>query len=174
MDHKAMPQCASCRTKACCSGKDCFGEAQVMEICELLAAKGYKPKGLAGPVTYHDPCHLRFAQGITEQPRQLLSAVGELREPEEPGRCCGGGGTFSIFHYDLSREIGAARAGMLKKTGAKIVATACPGCMAQLADMLDEEMEVCHVVDFIVKSGTDGNCVAQGDFVAAGALSEPS
>lgn len=27
MDHKAMPRCASCRTKACCSGKDCFGEA---------------------------------------------------------------------------------------------------------------------------------------------------
>ena len=27
MDPKAMPRCASCRTKACCGGKDCFGEA---------------------------------------------------------------------------------------------------------------------------------------------------
>lgn len=27
MDHKTTPHCASCRTKACCEGKDCFGEA---------------------------------------------------------------------------------------------------------------------------------------------------
>jgi uncharacterized metal-binding protein len=27
MDQKAMPRCSSCRTKACCGGKDCFGEA---------------------------------------------------------------------------------------------------------------------------------------------------
>jgi glycolate oxidase iron-sulfur subunit len=145
-----------------------------MEICEFLATQGYKPRGHTEPVTYHDPCHLRFAQHIEDEPRRLLSAVAEVREPSEPGRCCGGGGTFSIFHYDLSREIGTVKAKILNETGATTVATACPGCMIQLSDMLGKEMEVCHVVDIIARADHEINCAGREDFVAAGTGSSTS
>jgi len=146
--------------------EDCSGSARVMEICEFLAAQGYTPHGQGPPVTYHDPCHLRFAQGVSEQPRKLLSAVAELREPAEPGRCCGGGGTLPVFHYNLSREIGLTQAKLLAETGAEMVATACPGCMLALAGAFEGDMRVCHVVDFIAAAQQGENCIGQGNFVA--------
>jgi glycolate oxidase iron-sulfur subunit len=155
-------------------GSGWAGGAKVMEICEFLGTCGYKPQGRAEPVTYHDPCHMRFAQHVVREPRDLLSAVAELREPSEAGRCCGAGGTFSIFHYELSREIGQKEAKLLKDTGVKTVATACPGCIIQLADILGSDMQVCHVVDFIVRAGEQGNYVKQDDFVATESRPVPS
>ena len=44
--------------------------------------------------TYHDPCHLRRAQKIFREQRELISATEgvTLREMSTPERCCGGGG----------------------------------------------------------------------------------
>ncbi len=148
-------------------GPDWAAGARVMEICEFLSERGYEPEGRGGPVAYHDPCHMRHAQGVVEEPRRLLRAVAELREPGEEGRCCGGGGTFSIFHYGLSREIGATQARLLEETGAKTVATTCPGCMVQLTDILEQGIEVCHVIDYLAEAGERSNEAEGRDFVAA-------
>jgi glycolate oxidase iron-sulfur subunit len=164
--------CATCATMLkneypALLGPEWPAGAQVMEICEFLAAQGYEPPGRGQPVAYHESCHLRYAQGVSEEPRRLLRAAGELREPAEGGRCCGGGGTFSILHYGLSREIGATQAGLLKETGARTVATACPGCMLQLRDILEQGIEVCHVIDYLAEAGRRENEPEGGDFVAA-------
>jgi glycolate oxidase iron-sulfur subunit len=148
-------------------GPDWAAGARVMEICEFLSEHGYEPKGRGEPVAYHEPCHLRHAQGVVEEPRRLLEAVAELRDVGEDGRCCGGGGTFSVFHYELSREVGAAQARLLAETGARRVATACPGCMIQLSDILEQGIEVCHVIDYLAEAGRHGNEAGQRDFVAA-------
>jgi glycolate oxidase iron-sulfur subunit len=164
--------CATCATMLkneypTLLGHDWPAGAQVMEICEFLSQQGYEPRGGTEPVSYHEACHLRHAQGVVEEPRRLLGAAAELREAGEGGRCCGGGGTFSIFHYELSRQIGATQARLLEETGARTVATTCPGCMVQLGDILGQGIEVCHVIDYLAGAGRHGNEAGREDFVAA-------
>lgn len=85
-------------------------------------------------VTYHDPCHLANAQGIKEEPRELLRRIPgvELVEMKDANRCCGGSGTFSLTHYDLSMQILDKKMDNIVDTGAELIATCCPSCMMQL------------------------------------------
>ncbi|MFA5701386.1 MAG: (Fe-S)-binding protein, partial [Desulfuromonas sp.] len=104
-------------------------------------------------VTYHDPCHLR-TQGITAEPRALLKALPgvEFVEMEGAEHCCGLGGTFSVYHYDTSRTIGARKADGIKSSGAELVASACPGCIMQLQDSINHaglNKQACHVLELI-------------------------
>ncbi len=105
-------------------------------------------------VTYHDPCHLSRAQGITEAPRRVLDAIPNVTftEMEEAERCCGGGGMFSFSHYDIAKEIGKKKVSYIAATGADIVATSCPSCMMQLKDMLNRNglpQQVVHIVQLL-------------------------
>jgi glycolate oxidase iron-sulfur subunit len=123
--------------------------ARVYDISEFLVGNTFFAEGDKEEVTYHDPCHLRFAQGIWKEPRKILSQVAEIVEADEPWRCCGGGGTFSIFFAGLSREIGSEKCGALLRTGAKTAVTACPGCILQLKAILPDTMRVKHVVEVL-------------------------
>jgi Fe-S oxidoreductase len=86
--------------------------------------------------TWHDPCHLVRYQNIKEQPRAILKALKGLTYIEMPNAdmCCGMGGSFSVYHYDLSKKIADKKMNGIKATGADIVVTACPGCMINLID----------------------------------------
>jgi len=85
-------------------------------------------------VTYHDPCHLANAQGIKSQPRDLLQRIPgvEFIEMANANTCCGGSGTYSLTHYDLSMKILDKKMDNAMNTGADIIATCCPSCMMQL------------------------------------------
>ena len=50
---------------------------KIQDISEFLATIPLeKPKGrLEARVTYHDPCHLRQAQGVWEEPRSLMTLI---------------------------------------------------------------------------------------------------
>lgn len=89
-------------------------------------------------VTYHDPCHLK-TQGITKEPRDLLRALPNIDfvEMDDASICCGLGGTFSVYHYPESKAIGARKIPGLKASGAELIATACPGCIMQLQDIIN-------------------------------------
>ena len=66
--------------------------------------------------------------------------------------CCGLGGTFSVHHYQTSRQIGAIKATAIAESGAELVATACPGCIMQLQDSLDQAglpQRACHVLELV-------------------------
>ncbi len=101
-----------------------------------LAAMEKWPKRVK--VTYHDPCHLK-TQGITREPRELLRALPNVDfvEMEGAATCCGLGGTFSVYHYEASKAIGARKVQGLKESGAELIATACPGCIMQLQDSIN-------------------------------------
>jgi len=110
-------------------------------------------------VTYHDPCHLR-TQGITREPRQILQALPQVEfvEMEAAGSCCGLGGTYSVYHYENSKKIGAKKAGYIKSSGAAMVATDCPGCIMQLQDSLNQagaEVKVGHILDLLIEALPD-------------------
>ncbi len=89
-------------------------------------------------VTYHDPCHLR-TRGITKEPRQILAALPQVEfvEMTNAGTCCGLGGTYSVYHYETSKKIGAKKAAAIAASGAELVATDCPGCIMQLQDSIN-------------------------------------
>ncbi len=88
-------------------------------------------------VTYHDPCHLKKSLGVAEQPRQIIRAAGKnLIEMESSDRCCGMGGSFNLYHYELSASIGTLKQAQISDTGCTTVATGCPACMMQISDML--------------------------------------
>jgi glycolate oxidase iron-sulfur subunit len=132
--------------------------ADVYDISEFLAKYSrleFEDRHLEKVrVTYHDPCHLNRGQGITAAPRDVLRAIPhvEFVEMEDAARCCGGGGTFSLTHYDISKEIGKKKANCIAATGADIVATSCPSCIMQLEDMLRRNglpQKVVHVVQLL-------------------------
>ncbi len=108
-------------------------------------------------ITYHDSCHLKKSLNITQEPRDLLALNQkyELTEMNEADRCCGCGGSFTLFHYDLSYQIGQRKRENILDSGAKIVTTGCPACMMQLEDVLsqnNDQVEVKHVVEIYAES----------------------
>jgi glycolate oxidase iron-sulfur subunit len=69
---------------------------------------------------------------------------------EGAGECCGGGGSFQFDNIDLSRAITSGKKERIRATGAKIVATGCPGCRLTLAgNISDDPTEVLHTVELI-------------------------
>jgi glycolate oxidase iron-sulfur subunit len=63
----------------------------------------------------------------------------------EADRCCGCGGSFNLFHYNLSKEIGQRKRNNVVNSGARIVASGCPACMMQLTDMLAQNQDAVTV-----------------------------
>jgi glycolate oxidase iron-sulfur subunit len=109
--------------------------AKVRDISEFLAEIGIRPpKGkVDARVTYHDPCHLCRAQGIREQPREMLRAAGvELVEMAGADTCCGSAGTQLITHYHTSVGVLERKMDNVAATEAEIIASGCPGCQMQL------------------------------------------
>lgn len=77
----------------------------------------------------------------------------EMREPQ---RCCGGGGSFSFYNYELSKQISQKKVEDIKATEASVVVTGCPGCMLQLRDQLGQKnspVEVKHLIQIVDEAG---------------------
>jgi glycolate oxidase iron-sulfur subunit len=94
------------------------------------------PVGFHGntSVTYHDACKARYAQGLVNEPRQLLATIPGLdyRELPEADRCCGGGGTYQFMQPDISKAVGDRKTENIADTGASLVLTSSVSCLLQL------------------------------------------
>ncbi|WP_029915315.1 (Fe-S)-binding protein [Pelobacter seleniigenes] len=134
--------------------------AKVRDIFVFLVQQGLPEKLATLPkvaqptrVTYHDPCHLRN-HGITKEPRAILKALPQVEyvEMDNAGSCCGLGGTYSVYHYDTSKKIGAKKATHIAQSGAGLVATDCPGCIMQLQDSINHaggKQHAVHILDLL-------------------------
>jgi glycolate oxidase iron-sulfur subunit len=109
---------------------------KVRDVSEyLLEIPLEKPKGqIRARVTYHDPCHLRRAQHVWQQPRALLALIDGLEfiELPEADWCCGSAGSQLITHYETSLRVMDRKLDNLASTGAQVIASGCPGCQMQL------------------------------------------
>ena len=108
-------------------------------------------------ITYHDPCHLKKSMGVAAPPRVLLKALPDyhFKEMAEADACCGCGGSFTLEHYELSRAVGRRKLENIRQSGAEVVATACPACMLQMADLLSrgqDQLRVRHVIEVFAES----------------------
>ncbi len=138
-----------------------FGE-KIKDITEFLVdilklpSSAYKPASevKGKKVTWHDPCHLNRHLGIKDQPRKILKSIPDIQyiEMQNADRCCGMAGTFSIYYYELSKEIAAKKLEDIKASGADIVVTDCPGCQIQLIDGIIRNklpVKVMHIMELL-------------------------
>jgi heterodisulfide reductase subunit D len=85
--------------------------------------------------TFQDPCRLARMLNRSEEPRELLGLIPELRltEMEHSGRsavCCGNSGFINCDAH--SKQIQVERLKEAKTAGAELLITACPKCMIHL------------------------------------------
>lgn len=74
---------------------------------------------------------------------------------KNPGRCCGGAGSFSLMYYDISLGILEKKMADVRATGADSILTGCSGCKMQLEDGVARFLpgtKVLHPVELIEKA----------------------
>ena len=105
-------------------------------------------------VAYHDACHALRAQGIHDQPRELLGAIGNLELVEIPNgdRCCGAAGIYNVTEPEMSGRLMREKAEAVVSTGAAVVASGNPGCTMQLlagVSQLGADVRVMHPIELL-------------------------
>jgi heterodisulfide reductase subunit D len=85
-------------------------------------------------ITYHDSCRLGRAEGITQEPRDILkwcgASIKELPDNRENTPCCGSGGGIRSAFRDLSFDIAK---NLLDKTPTAELVSPCPFCTFNLS-----------------------------------------
>jgi glycolate oxidase iron-sulfur subunit len=135
--------------------------ARVKDVSELLAVAGPAPGGrLPLKVTYDAPCHLHHAQRVTDAPLTMLRAIPGLEIVPLPDadRCCGGAGIYNLAHPETAAAVLDPKLGVIKDSGAVLLATGNPGCHMQIgAGLIRAGLPVrcIHPVDLLDRSYDD-------------------
>lgn len=135
---------------------------KVKEMSQFLIQRGLKDHlkmtpWEGGPVAFHDPCKAQYGQKITQSPRELLLSIPRLPVVDIPDsdQCCGGGGTYSFVHPEISRDVLAAKIKNITASGCKIVVTSSASCLIQLRSGLrtaNSKIEAMHLSTFLQRA----------------------
>jgi glycolate oxidase iron-sulfur subunit len=126
--------------------------SKVRDVSEFLDETGWIAplRSLAAePITvaYHDACHLLHGQGIP--------GVSLVPLPESE-ICCGSAGIYNFTEPDMARRLQARKLENILSTGASVVATGNPGCLAWIQAGLKERrlpnIRVAHPVTLLAES----------------------
>lgn len=129
--------------------------ARVKDPSEYLAGVGAGGPGqLVARVAYQDACHLAHAQGIREQPRELLRGIAGCELVETPGAdvCCGAAGIYSLVQPEMSARLRSRKAEQFREARPDIVVTANPGCQMQYSAAVAEagiDARVMHLMEVL-------------------------
>ncbi len=112
-------------------------------------------------VTYHDACHLAHGQKVRSEPRALLRRIPGLRlvELAESDLCCGSAGVYNILEPEIAGDLARRKVERIRESGARIVVTGNPGCLAQIAGEGRRQgwaLEVLHPVELLGRALRDG------------------
>ncbi|MFN0112321.1 MAG: (Fe-S)-binding protein [Blastocatellia bacterium] len=130
----------------------------VKDATEFLADDEIRPGAeIKEAVTMDAPCHLYHAQRVMTAPQKVLTSIPgvEYRQLEGMQDCCGGAGIYNLSEPEMSEGILSEKIEKVKATGAKVLATANPGCHMQLgagARMFNADCQVVHVVELLDES----------------------
>jgi glycolate oxidase len=133
LEHEILTVCPTCTAT--------LGDEYGLDVKHVLLAVAERLQeldlqSLNRRVTYHDPCHLGRMLGITEEPRQILRALGlEVVEMVHHGifsTCCGGGGGVLDVDRNLAIEVSKSRIRDAVAVGVDTIVTACPTCQPTL------------------------------------------
>jgi len=88
--------------------------------------------------TLHDSCYLGRYRDILAEPREVLHrAGGKLTEMKRSGYesfCCGAGGGRILAEEKTGTRINVERVRMARETGAPVLVSCCPFCLAMFED----------------------------------------
>jgi glycolate oxidase iron-sulfur subunit len=130
---------------------------KALDISVFLSRLGMAaPPPLARPLSaaYHDACHLANAQGVRNEPRQLLSSIPNLTllEIPEGELCCGSAGTYNLEQPEIAGQLGERKARNILATGAEAIITGNIGCLTQIAahlERLGRPLPTWHTVEVL-------------------------
>jgi len=107
-------------------------------------------------VAYHAPCHLCRGLNVVSEPRELLKIAGYTYQPTPDEEvCCGFGGSYSVDFPEISSRILQQKLDTLSSSGARHVATDCPGCVLQIQsgfDRIDSPVQVRHTAEWVAEN----------------------
>ncbi|HEX7972941.1 MAG TPA: heterodisulfide reductase-related iron-sulfur binding cluster [Anaerolineales bacterium] len=132
---------------------------KVEDISEFLVEQGWAPpRGeVRARITYSDSCHLRHAQRVIQQPRDLLRAIPgiELVELSRPDLCCGSAGVYNLVQTEAANAILDQKMQDIAATRADLIVAANTGCYFQLlygARRAGYRARVVHLVELLDQS----------------------
>ena len=89
-------------------------------------------------ITYHDSCYLGRYNDIYEAPREIIAQLPcaqmvEMERRRNQAFCCGAGGGH-MWMEETGTRINEVRTEEAMRTGADVIATACPFCIQMFGD----------------------------------------
>jgi glycolate oxidase iron-sulfur subunit len=106
-----------------------------------------------GPIGVQDPCHLRHAQRVIDEPRFILRAAGyRVVEIDPAGMCCGAAGLYTVLQPEASEELGNRKADQIRSSGMTRVSSANPGCEMQLRSAVGRGVEIAHPIEWYLQA----------------------
>jgi len=120
-----------------------------VDVTEFLARFGYTPTREAPGLTvaYHSACSLQHGQGVTAEPKTLLTRAGfRVVEPKEPHICCGSAGTYNLLQPEIAGRLRERKLGNLNATKPDLIAAGNIGCITQLSG---DALPVVHTVELL-------------------------
>ena len=137
-------------------------EMKVMHTTEYLVEKGFDMDLAVDDdvtVTYHDPCRLGRQMDLYDKPRDLVESVEgvnlvEMEHHGEDALCCGVSSMMAC--NENSRGLRLQRFDEVKATGAEVMLTTCPKCVAHFECLKFEgdprhDFEILDVVSFLAR-----------------------
>jgi len=135
---------------------------KVMHTTEYLVEKGFDMDLSMDEdvtVTYHDPCRLGRQMDLYDKPRDLVKSVEgvslvEMEHHGEDALCCGVSSMMAC--NENSRALRLQRFDEVKATGAEVMLTTCPKCVAHFECLKFEgdprhDFEILDVVSFLAR-----------------------
>ncbi len=134
---------------------------KIFDFTEFLVKKGLvstpKKTEKKEEVFYHYPCHYLNSLKLKDEPKAVLQALSlTTKEEEEPFTCCGFCGVFSLKNPEVSASIWEKKKQKILKSGVRLIATDCPGCLLQLKSHLTGEslpFRIFHTAELFAKRG---------------------
>ncbi len=136
---------------------------KVKDFSEWLAGTGLGTGlgTLDARVTYQEACHLRHAQKIVDEPRDLIMSIPgvELVEMRNSVLCCGNAGIYSALNTEISMGILDDKLDNITATEATTVVTTNPGCQMHVSGGLKSRgsnARVLHIAQLLDEAMTKG------------------
>lgn len=125
-----------------------------ISIYEVLSAyAGNGNGGIKAAVTVHDPCAVRFDDGMHKAVRELIKRQGyKIEEMPHAGKrtlCCGEGGAVETISPDFAENWARLRR---DESGGRQVITYCAGCVGRLSKLLP----TAHLLDILLEKNGHG------------------
>jgi glycolate oxidase iron-sulfur subunit len=135
---------------------------KVRDLPTYFVQKGLKERlarvrWQGAPVAFHDPCKAQYAQKITAPPRDLLQSIAGLKlvPITDADQCCGGAGTYSFTHPEMSQAVVEAKVKNIIASGCGVVVTSSASCLTQLAFGLrraKSNVVALHLTEFFARA----------------------